>query len=324
MDTEPGCPPGTRRVTLGVSSCLLGEAVRYDGGHKYNGYIVETLGRVFDFRPWCPEMAIGLGAPRPPIRLVVMAHETRARCADSAVHDVTQALEGYALDTAARLDDISGYLFKQGSPSCGMEGVPRHFPDGRPAGEAAGIYAGVLMSRCPELPAEEEGRLMDPVLRENFLERVFVYHRWQALRRGGLTAAGLVAFHTRHKFNLLAHDEPAYRTLGRLAARAGVGDIHDLGREYLHAMMAALKKPAHPGAHTNVLMHICGFFTGQLAADDKRELLGAIEDYRRGRVPLVVPVTLIRHHLRRHPNAYIERQYYLNPHPHELRLRSMV
>jgi uncharacterized protein YbgA (DUF1722 family) len=180
------------------------------------------------------------------------------------------------------------------------------------------------MQTLPLLPVEEEGRLIDPVLRENFIERVFIYQRWQALCRDGLTAAGLVDFHTRHKFNLLAHDEPAYRALGRRVADAGKGDIGTLGREYVRALMLALKKPAHAGSHANVLQHIYGFVKDRIDAEDKRELRGVIEDYRNGLLPLIVPVTLLRHHLRRHPDGYIERQYYLNPHPRELMLRNLI
>ncbi|MBK8163522.1 MAG: DUF1722 domain-containing protein [Gammaproteobacteria bacterium] len=317
--------PDVPRITLGISSCLLGETVRFDGNHKYNGYIAETLGQVFEFRPYCPEVAIGLGVPRPPIRLVATPDGTRARGVDDPTRDVTAALTDCGLRFAAQLDGISGYLFKKGSPSCGMERVRRYSEEGQPVpGDGAGIFARTLMAQCPELPAEEEGRLMDPVLRENFVERVFVYHRWQQLGRGGLTAAGLVDFHTRHKFILLAHDEPAYRALGRLVAQAGARPIPGLGREYLGAIMAALKKPARAGSHTNVLQHIYGFVKDKLDAEDRRELLEVFEEYRCGRIPLIVPLTLLRHHLRRHPDGYIERQYYLDPHPRELMLRNLI
>jgi uncharacterized protein YbgA (DUF1722 family)/uncharacterized protein YbbK (DUF523 family) len=321
LDSRLGIP----RVILGVSSCLLGQNVRFDGNHKYNGYIVETLGRVFEFRVFCPEAAIGLGIPRPPIRLVQTPGGTRARGVDDPARDVTDALSEYARQVAVQLDGVSGYLFKKGSPSCGMERVRRYDESGRPVlGDGVGIYAQTLLAQRPELPAEEEGRLMDPVLRENFIERVFIYQRWQALCRDGLTAAGLVDFHTRHKFNLLAHDEPAYRALGRRVADAGKENIGALGAEYIRALMVALKKPAHAGSHANVLQHIYGFVRERLDAEDKRELLGVIDEYRRGLVPLIVPITLLRHHLRRLPDGYIERQYYLNPHPRDLMLRNLI
>ncbi|MCC6207130.1 MAG: DUF1722 domain-containing protein [Gammaproteobacteria bacterium] len=325
MNAETAPAPAIPRVILGISSCLLGQAVRFDGNHKYNGYIAETLGQVFEFRPFCPEMAIGLGVPRPPIRLVTGPDGLRARGVDDPARDVTAPLAEYALQVAGQLEGVSGYLFKKGSPSCGMERVSCFDEEGLPiSGDGAGIFARTLMARCPELPVEEEGRLMDPVLRENFIERVFIYQRWQALCRDGLTAAGLVDFHTRHKFNLLAHDEPAYRALGRRVAEAGKGDIATPGRDYIRAVMTALKKPATPGTHTNVLQHIYGFLKDRLDGEGRGELLDCFEQYRLGQIPLIVPVTLLRHHLRRHPDGYIERQYYLNPHPHELMLRNLI
>ena len=324
MASDQERPAEVPRVTLGISSCLLGEAVRFDGNHKYNGYIVETLGQAFDFRAFCPEVAIGLGVPRPPIRLVAIADGTRARGVDDPARDVTDALADYARRVAAQLDGISGYLFKQGSPSCGLERVRRYDEAGAPVPGDAGIFARTLTALCPELPAEEEGRLMDPVLRENFIERVFIYRRWQGVCAAGLTAGGLVEFHTRHKFILLAHDEPAYRALGRRVAEAGAADLGALGRDYIRALMAALKKPADSGTHANVLQHLYGFVKECIDAADRRELLGVIDDYRRGLVPLIVPITLLRHHLRRHPDGYVERQYYLHPHPRELMLRNRI
>lgn len=312
------------RITLGISSCLLGAPVRYDGNHKKNAYITETLGRVFDFFPCCPETAIGLGVPRPPIRLVATAKGVRARGVDDPQRDVTADLADYGHRMASELRWVSGYIFKKGSPSCGMVRVPRYAEDGRPAGGGVGVFAGAVMERLPELPVEEEGRLMNPVLRENFVERVFVYHRWQALSASGLTAEALIDFHTRHKFILLAHDETVYREIGRLVSGVGSGDLAGTAGRYIRMMMNALKKPATTRTHANVLMHILGFFKNRLDTDDKAELLEAIDEYRRGLVPLVVPITLIRHHLRSHPDGYIARQHYLVPHPRELMLRNLI
>ena len=195
---------------------------------------------------------------------------------------------------------------------------------GMSVGTAPGLYAGTLMAQLPELPFEEEGRLMDPVLRENFVERVFVYHRWQQLTVRRLTARRLVAFHTRHKFIVLAHDEKRYRELGRLVATAGRGGMAELGRSYIRLLMQALKKPATRTRHANVLRHLFGLFQQHLEAADKRELLALFDNYRRGQVPLVVPMTLIRHYLRRFPDAHAGEQYYLAPHPDELMLRNQV
>jgi uncharacterized protein YbgA (DUF1722 family)/uncharacterized protein YbbK (DUF523 family) len=319
-----GNPGVTERIRVGISSCLLGQEVRYDGGHKHNGYITESLGQYFEFVPFCPEVAIGLGVPRPPIRLVKSAHGTRARGVQDPALDVTDRLAAYAAKVAPKLHGVSGYILKKGSPSCGMERVKVYGREGQPVKTGAGIYAGTLMELLPELPFEEEGRLMDPVLRENFVERVFVYHRWQQLMTPRLTAGTLVEFHTRHKFIVLAHDEKRYRELGRLVAAAGGRNIAATGRSYIKLLMQALRKPATRTRHSNVLQHLFGFFKKNLDADDKRELLALIDSYRRGHVPLVVPITLIRHYLRRFPEPYVNAQYYLAPHPDELMLRNQV
>jgi len=315
-------------LRIGISSCLLGQEVRFDSGHKHNAYITQTLGEYFEFVAFCPEMAIGLGVPRPPIRLVSVDGEVRVRGVRDPGQDVTEALVANAQHVAGQLETVSGYIFKKGSPSCGMERVKvYHAETGYPVESAAGMYAGTIMQALPELPVEEEGRLMDARLRENFVERVFIYHRWHCYCANGMTPAALVDFHTRHKFSVLAHDEPVYRELGRLVAAAGKGDMAATAAEYIRLLMAALKKIATPKQHTNVLMHIMGFFKEDLDRDDKGELLEVIEAYRKELVPLIVPMTLIQHHLRRHPNDYISAQcaqYYINPHPRELMLRNRI
>jgi len=312
------------RIRIGISSCLIGQEVRYDGGHKHNEYITRSLGQFFDFVPYCPEVAIGMGIPRPTIRLVKVGSTVHARGVKEAALDVTDRLTAYADKVAPRLDELSGYILKKNSPSCGMERVKLYNLKGMPAGTASGVYAGRLQALHPELPFEEEGRLMDPVLRENFVERVFVTHRWQQLLAKRLTAKALVEFHTRHKFIVLAHDEKAYRALGRLVAGVGHGTVSVLGENYIRALMQALRKPATRTRHTNVLQHLAGYFKKHLDAGDKRELQDVITNYRRGQLPLVVPVTLLRHYLRRFPDPYLSAQYYLAPHPDELMLRNTI
>lgn len=312
------------RIRIGVSSCLLGEEVRYDGGHKRNGYLCESLARHFEFVPFCPEVAIGLGIPRPPIRLESRDDQVRAVGVRDPSLDVSEPLRDYGQAVAARNQDLSGYIFKKGSPSCGLERVKVYGAKGMPAGKGRGLYAQALTQRLPLLPVEEEGRLMDPVLRENFIERVFVYHRWQQLLAAGLTAASLVDFHTRHKFSILAHDEQRYRELGRLVSRAGEMNPDELARSYGETLMAALGRRATRRRHANVLMHVMGYLKRHLDAEDKAELLELIDNYRLGQVPLIVPITLLKHHLRRHPDAYIQQQVYLSPHPEELMLRNSL
>ncbi len=314
----------TPPIRVATSSCLLGEEVRYDGGHKHNGYLTKTLARYFELIPFCPEVAIGLGVPRPPIRLMSVGGQVRVVGVADPDLDVTDDLVEYGRSVAARLSDVSGYIFKRGSPSCGMERVKIYSDKGMPVDSGAGLYAQTIMQALPLLPTEEEGRLMDPVLRENFVERVFVYHRWQSLCRSGLTPARLVEFHTNHKFSILAHDETIYRELGKLVAGAGTADLEPLEQRYAGLLMKAMKQRATRKLHSNVLTHIMGFLKEKIDTGDKAELLGIIERYRHGTIPLIVPVTLLKHHLRRYPDPYIERQYYLNPHPEELMLRNSL
>ena len=312
------------KIQIGISSCLLGEEVRYDGGHKRNVYITGALSQYFDFKAICPEMAIGLGVPRPTIRQVDMGQGVRVVGVKDASLDVTDKLRSFSQEACRSMQGISGYILKKDSPSCGMDRVRVYNSSDMPEKRGRGIFADALMQAHPNLPVEEEGRLMDPMLRENFIERVFIYFRWQQLVKSGLTAQKLIEFHTRHKFNLLAHDEQIYRQLGRMVAELDDNNLQALANNYIDMLMGGLKKPASRKRHTNVLMHIMGFFKNQLSAEDKQEMLDILDAYRLGRVPLIVPITMLKHHLRRNPHPYIEQQYYMNPYPEELMLRNSL
>ncbi len=312
------------KLALGVSSCLLGQEVRFDRGHKRDAYIVATLGQYFEFVPVCPEMAIGLGTPREPIRLVGDPSRPRVVGVRTAGLDVTEALETYGRCQGEAMRGLRGYIFKRGSPSCGMERVKVYAAGGTPAARGRGVYARELMAAQPLLPVEEEGRLGDPVLRENFLERVFVFHRWLSLREAGLTPAGLVDFHSRHKLLVMAHSQAGYRRLGRIVAGAGSEPLAALADRYAAELMGALVRRATPKTHGNVLLHLVGYLKNILDHDDKAELLETVNAYRAGGLPLIVPITLLRHHFRRHPHRYVERQHYMQPHPAELMLRNLV
>lgn len=328
--TSPPIPDlPQERIAVGISSCLLGEEVRYDGGHKRDAYINGTLADYFDFVPVCPEVAIGLGTPRQPIRLIRekgdSAREARVQGVRDPELDVTDELAEYGRAQAAELTGIHGYIFKRASPSCGMERVKVFTPDGHPAGkDGVGAYAAAFMAQRPDLPVEEEGRLGDPGLRDAFIERVFIRYRWQYLVDAGLTAGGLVAFHSRHKLLIMAHNQSAYRELGRMVANAGNEAIHDLGQRYLNRLMAAIAQPAPRSGHANVLYHLMGYLKEALDSEDKTELGDVIERYRTGQVPLVVPITLLNHHFRRHPDPYVAEQVYMQPHPDELGLRNQI
>ncbi|MCB1802131.1 MAG: DUF1722 domain-containing protein [Gammaproteobacteria bacterium] len=312
------------RPLIGISSCLLGQKVRYDGTAKRDRWIVEQLGKFVDYRPVCPEMAIGLGTPRPPIRLLGTPEDTRVvGVADPSI-DVTDALEDFALNSAAQMRDISGYVLMSKSPSCGMERVKLYAHSGHAAKKGVGVYARVLMEALPNLPFEEEGRLNDAMLRENFVNRVFAYRRWQSLRAAGLTAKGLTDFHARHKYMLMAHSQAAYQRLGRLLSHLKGVDLEQVADTYEAEFMTALKRRVGRKRHVNALQHIQGYLKDRIDGDDKTELSDSIEAYRREEVPLVVPMKLLRHYFRRNPDNYIDRQWYLDPYPESLGLRNAI
>ncbi|MEX2525037.1 MAG: DUF523 and DUF1722 domain-containing protein [Gammaproteobacteria bacterium] len=304
-------------IRIGISSCLLGENVRYNGDHKRDRYITDTLSRYFEFVPCCPEVAIGLGVPRPTIRLEGKPDQPRAVVQDDNRRDVTEPLREYGRNIAAAATDISGYILKSRSPSCGMERVKIYDHNNVPSASANGIFARALMENRPLLPVEEEGRLNDPDLRDNFLERVFIYSRWQNLVAESERVRDLVAFHTAHKFLIMAHDQNAMRAMGRMVARAAE-DPARVMEEYFILLMQTVKKPVRRSNQINTLQHIAGFFKNDLDENDRRELGEAIEGYRTGELPVIVALTLIRHHLRRNPDGYLENQRFLESLPANL------
>ena len=309
-------------ITLGISSCLLGQEVRYDGGHKKLGFATDELGRHFDFLPVCPEMAIGLGSPRPTLRLVRDAHDaTHVRQSQDNRVDVTAQLIAVANHTAQTAAHISGYILCAKSPSCGMERVPVFTENGSSLGKVgSGAYAARLMEKMPLLPVEENGRLNDPLLRENFVLRVTAYHRWQMLMSEGLTTAGLQNFHRRHKFLLLAHNQRIYRELGPVVADSANNLPHSAD-DYINRFMDALREPAQRSNHCNALMHLQGFLKADLDSEERQDLSAQIEQYRVGTLPLLVPLALIERYARKYHVDYVLDQYYFHPYPDDLRLR---
>jgi uncharacterized protein YbgA (DUF1722 family)/uncharacterized protein YbbK (DUF523 family) len=315
------------RPRLGVSACLLGRNVRYDGGHKKNEFCVDVLGAFVEWVPVCPEVEVGMGTPRPSVRLVGPSEAPRM-VAERTGEDWTERMEALVRQRVEALADLdlSGFVTKKDSPSCGLARV-RVYPvkrDGKagvPKRDGVGLFTRRLTERYPLLPVEEEGRLNDPLLRESFIERIFGYARWKALCAGGLTRGGLVAFHTAHKLSLLAHSPDGYRKLGKVVAAAKGRPLRQVADEYGAGFMAALAKPATRGRHVNVLQHMAGYFK-ELPAADRRELEEVIRDYGRGHVPLVVALTLLRSQVRRHQVDYLAGQTYLDPDPKELMLRN--
>jgi len=313
-----------RSIRLGVSAYLLGAPVRFAGGHKRKRYVIEDLGAHFRFVPFCPEVAIGLGTPRPAIRLTGDVQAPRAVDSRDSGLDVTEVLRAYSEQTARRLHGLSGFIFKKDSPSCGMERVRVYNDQGMPRHDGQGVFARAVQEANPLLPIEEEGRLNNPALRENFINRVFVFARWQALQRQGIDKQSLVDFHTRHKLLLLAHSPVAYRELGRLLARLDNLALNELRERYIRRVMEVLKQQANRKRHVNVLQHLLGYLRGRVDDVNRADLAAVIDDYRKGLLPLVVPVTLLQHHFRRHPHPYISRQVYMDPHPRELMLRNSL
>ena len=313
-------------VRLGISRCLLGDKVRWDGGHKLDPYLVHTLGPYVEWVAVCPEVELGLGVPRESLRLVGTPDAPRFVTHKTGI-DHTDAMQTWAcrrLEELAALD-LHGYVLKKDSPSCGLYRVRVYGESGTPATNGQGIYGRALAQRFPTLPIEEEGRLHDARLRENFIECIFIRSRWSRLLASDPTPGGLVRFHTAHKLTLMAHAPAKYRQLGKLVAQAGSLPWDELAVSYdrlLHETLATLSTPAK---HVNVLQHAMGFVKESLGAADKVELLDVIEDYRHELVPLIVPITLLQHHLRRNPApAWIYAQTYLNPYPKELMLRNHV
>jgi len=317
-------PPAKPKIA--ISACLMGFDVRYNGGHKASRLCIQVLSDYFDFVPICPEVAIGLGTPRQPIRLVGDADAPQAVGTVDREINVTRPLADYGRQMAAELDDICGYIFMQQSPSCGLERVKVYHVNGAPQkGGGRGIYAQAFCAQQGDLPVEEDGRLNDPVLRENFLTRVFVYATWQQLLAEGLTRHRLLEFHSRYKYLLMAHSPVHYKSLGNLLGSMPKDvDLDALAAGYFSELMTALTQCATRGTHTNVLQHISGYLKQAISAEDKQEMQTIIGQYRQGIVPLVVPLTLLKHHFRQHPDRYIAQQAYLQPHPENLSLRNAI
>ncbi len=313
------------KIRLGISSCLLGEKVRFDGSHKHDRYLTGTLGQYVEYVPVCPEVELGLPTPRETLRLVGDPDNQRLVFSKSG-EDITESMTAWAAERVAQLEqeDLSGFIFKSKSPSSGMERVKLYDHNSVPNKTGVGLFARAFMEHFPLLPVEEDGRLNDPRLRENFIEIIFTLKRWRETLAQGKTAKGLVAYHTRHKLLMMAHSPAIYREMGKLVARSGEIDTQTLYQEYLALLMKGMRLKTTVPKHINVLQHILGYFKQQLSADEKQEVIGVFESYRAGQIPLIVPITLLNHFVRKYDQAYLREQVYLNPHPVELSLRNHV
>jgi uncharacterized protein YbgA (DUF1722 family)/uncharacterized protein YbbK (DUF523 family) len=316
------------RIRIGISACLLGQEVRFDGGHKRDPFLTEVLGPHVEWVPVCPEVEVGMGTPRETVKLFRSGQTPRdlRMITTRTGIDYTERMNRWAAQRVEELaaQNLSGYVLKKDSPSCGMERVKVYSTRGVAERSGRGLFASALARRFELLPLEEEGRLSDPRLRENFIERVFAYRRLEDLFDGDWNIGALVRFHTAHKMALLAHSTTAYNVLGRLVARAKTAGRRELRANYQRLFMNTLALMATPRKHTNVLTHLAGHLKRLLDDGSKQELHQSIDEYRKGLVPLVVPLTLIRHHVRAHGIEYLAGQTYLEPHPRELMLRNHV
>jgi uncharacterized protein YbgA (DUF1722 family)/uncharacterized protein YbbK (DUF523 family) len=310
-------------IKIGVSSCLLGKEVRYNGGHSHDRYVTGTLGQHFIFVDVCPEVEAGFGIPRETLRLVGDPDAPRLMTTKTK-KDFTDQMQNWAKGRVTELEkeDLCGFIFKKGSPSSGMERVRVYSDSGMPSNRGSGMFARAFMDHFPLIPTEEDGRLNDSTLRENFIERIFALRRWRLMAAERKSLGNLVAFHTAHKLQIMSHSVKHYREMGRLVAQGKELDIQSLYDQYEAFYMQALSMKATVKKNVNVLQHMAGYFKKQLSKDEKHELQEVIEQYHQSFTPLIVPVTLFNHYIRKYDQEYLKNQYYLNPHPIELKLRN--
>lgn len=309
-----------RHLKIGISACLAGEQVRFDGSNKPSNFCLNELGQHVSYKSFCPEVAVGLPVPRPTIRQI-KNNDLISVSRPDGTGDVTKALQSYGKKVALMTKDLSGYVFCAKSPTCGMERVKVYSPEGNAlSSDGIGVFAKEIMQANPLLPCEENGRLNDLHIRENFVARVFAYKHWQNLEASGLSKHKLTTFHSQYKYTVMSHDLVAYKNLGQLLANNDI-PLEIKAQEYISGLMAALSIIATRKKHANTLSHIQGYFSKHLKSNERKELSERIEDYRQGLIPLIAPLTLIKHYLLQYPKDYLKNQAYLAPYPEELKLR---
>jgi uncharacterized protein YbgA (DUF1722 family)/uncharacterized protein YbbK (DUF523 family) len=313
------------KIRLGISTCLLGENIRYDGGHKLDRFLTDTLGQYVEYVPVCPEVECGLPVPRESMHLEGDPQSPRL-VTSRTKQDMTERMVSWAMKRVVELEKegLCGFIFKSDSPSSGMERVRVYNGKGMPVKKGVGMFAGIFMEHYPLLPVEDEGRLHDPKLRENFVERIFTLKRWREVLAKKESRGNLVDFHTQHKLLILSHSPKHYQIMGKLVAQAKNIPLKNLYQQYQNILMEALQLKTTPKKNSNVLMHMMGYFKEQLSSDEKQELLEVFDHYRQEYIPLIVPITLINHYVRKYDQPYLKEQVYLNPHPLELQLRNHV
>jgi len=313
------------KIKLGISTCLLGENVRYDGGHRLDRFLTDTLGQYVEYVPVCPEVECGLPVPRESMHLE--GHPDSPHLVTTHTkQDMTDRMVRWAHKRVLKLEkeNLYGFVFKSNSPSSGMERIRVYKDKGTPVKKGVGIFARIFMDHFPLLPVEDEGRLHDPEIRENFMERIFTLKRWRRVLSKKENRGNVVDFHTKHKLLIFSHSPKHYQTMGKLVARAKDLPLKELCQQYQTLLMESLKLKTTPKKNSNVLQHMMGYFKEQLSSDEKKELMEAIDHYRQSHIPLVAPITLINHYVRKYDQLYLKQQVYLNPHPLEQQLRNHV
>ena len=312
-------------VKVGISSCLLGEKVRFDGGHSQSKYCIHTLTEFFQFRQFCPEMAAGFGTPRPAIRLVGDLDNPKLVYSNNPGEDLKEKLSNGYAKFIKKQSDLSGYILMKNSPSCGMDRIKVYMDNGHShIKKRSGLFAQALMEKYPNLPVEEDGRLNDEGLRENFIMRVYAYHRLNKLKDDELTMHALIQFHSRYKYMVMAHSQVAYKSLGKLLNGSSNLEIEELFDEYSSQFMQAISKPAKRTNHFNTLQHIFGYLKTSLTPAAKADIINVLERYKNSEVNLATPLSLLNHYIKQYGSEYIQSQYYLNPYPEKLGLQNYI
>lgn len=313
----------TEKIKIGVSSCLLGNPVRWNGGHSRDPFLIHTLGMFVEYTPVCPEVECGLGVPRETLRLTGEPESPRLVTTRTGV-DHTHRMSAWADSRLKELEplDLCGFIFKNGSPSSGLMRVKVYNSSGMPRKIGVGIFARMFTERFPRIPVEEDGRLHDPGIRENFIESIFVLKQWREVASGKRTVGKLVEFHTAMKLLIMSHSIDHYRRMGKLTADGKAYEINELYDQYESLLIEALRLKTTIKKNVNVLQHLMGYFKKELSADEKQELLEVFDHYRNGHTPLIAPLTLINHYVRKYDQPYLKQQTYLNPHPLSLKLRN--
>jgi len=315
----------TKRPTIGIGGCLVGRKVRYNGESKRKNRHIESLKEHAELRPFCPEVGIGMGVPRETVRLVGDLGEERVMDSATQSVDYTEPMREYAAGVMAGNAEMSGYILVKGSPSCGFDRVKRYNLKGNVVlNDAVGVFAAELSKLDPLLPVEEDGRLNDARLRENFVTRVYAYHDWKTFRTQAVNHHGLTQFWSRYKYLLMSHHVPTYKAIGRLLADGKARPTAETAQMFIGLLMSGLAHLATRKTHANVLQHIRGYLKRHLERPDRQEMDGLISHYSSGHVPLIVPLTLLRHHFRHHGSEYIENQVYMRPYPERLSLRNLI